>query len=584
MRIIPRSITYCDYYQVGKGRDMGVDSVLGFFMKLASGTARMTSSRQVSPCCFLLPSLSIACLRLASSPHVSAWQAYRLAERTSLTRNLSFYYAHVGMYIGSLHEYHNAYLMLALGFIGCIGEATSVLQGAAAPSLNLINELYGWMALLFFGFHLLPYVTALLREEGWVAALCKPIKQLLQLSPVYFSMQGRMIGHCFAREFSEGGGGYVATGRGLSVEHIPFYKLYTMMAIPGYYPAVEMIFFLLTILFLPGSDGEAKLNLFGTVFAWIYPVSLLFGNRYRLSHPCLAASLHPGSCCFCLLAPCTASLRCSHSHRVAAGPSWFNPHAFEDPEKDRGCRSWRLTQARRDFHLWVRWLTSTMRACDVDPNSKSDSPLDQLSRPLAFYKSDVDTRIELYPKVEGGEEVTKVKVEVKNDGVCLVEGGNMRFPMTERKVKWGVVVPDLWPEQNQEPSPPLFSAAAAGKSPLRPSISTGTPTATPAKEKKYTRKNAANPRYADPLPKPVLNLYDNPRKLVGKIKSVDERFKGWVVVNVVVQDGQGQRTIEQRFENPWNGKLGKLDAYQTGSSWREFHASKQQNKSGVEVR
>lgn len=29
---------------------------------------------------------------------------------------------------------------------------------------------------------------------------------------------------------------------------------------------------------------------------------------------------------------------------------------------------------------------------------------------------------------------------------------------------------------------------------------------------------------------------------------------------------------------------GKLDAYQTGSSWREFHASKQQNKSGVEVR
>ena len=46
-----RYITYCDYYQVGKGRDMGADSVLGFFMKLASGTARMTTSRQVRPCC-----------------------------------------------------------------------------------------------------------------------------------------------------------------------------------------------------------------------------------------------------------------------------------------------------------------------------------------------------------------------------------------------------------------------------------------------------------------------------------------------------------------------------------------------------
>lgn len=63
-----RTITYCDYLQFGKGRDMGVDSVLGFFTKLASGTAKMTTSRQ----------------------------ACRIAERMALPRNLSFYYGHIG--------------------------------------------------------------------------------------------------------------------------------------------------------------------------------------------------------------------------------------------------------------------------------------------------------------------------------------------------------------------------------------------------------------------------------------------------------------------------------------------------------
>jgi len=59
-----RYIRYCDYYQVGKGRDMGFREVLGFFRKLACGTANQTTTRQ----------------------------AFRLAERSSFARNMSFYY------------------------------------------------------------------------------------------------------------------------------------------------------------------------------------------------------------------------------------------------------------------------------------------------------------------------------------------------------------------------------------------------------------------------------------------------------------------------------------------------------------
>ena len=56
---------------------------------------------------------------------------------------------------------------------------------------------------------MVPYVFALLTEEGWRAALCKPLLQLVQLSPLYYLVQSRFIGHYFSRELSQGGGGYV---------------------------------------------------------------------------------------------------------------------------------------------------------------------------------------------------------------------------------------------------------------------------------------------------------------------------------------------------------------------------------------
>ena len=41
------AIKHVEYLQVGKGRDMGLLSILTFFAKLSAGTAEMTSSRQV---------------------------------------------------------------------------------------------------------------------------------------------------------------------------------------------------------------------------------------------------------------------------------------------------------------------------------------------------------------------------------------------------------------------------------------------------------------------------------------------------------------------------------------------------------
>lgn len=61
------NIVHREYFLLGKGRDMGFLSILGFFCKLSSGTAQMTTSRQ----------------------------AYRLGVRLGLGRAMGFYYGHM---------------------------------------------------------------------------------------------------------------------------------------------------------------------------------------------------------------------------------------------------------------------------------------------------------------------------------------------------------------------------------------------------------------------------------------------------------------------------------------------------------
>eukprot|EP00965_Chrysotila_dentata_P206297 6183462-Pleurochrysis_carterae.AAC.2 len=232
--------------QVGKGRDMGVDSILGFFSKLSVGTAEMTTTRQ----------------------------AFRLGNRLAFGRLLGFYYAHIGSYVGQLHYYHSSYMLLALSFLGAVADGTKVLPGAAKPAAALMDSMYGFLSVLFILSSMLPLVFVLLKEEGWRSALTTPLRHLSRLSPVYFLVQSRVIGASFARELSQGGGGYVATGRGLGIFHINFHKIYTFLAEASFYPAMD---FLLLLVLWPFATNHIHVGGFALFFAWLTTVSLLFG-------------------------------------------------------------------------------------------------------------------------------------------------------------------------------------------------------------------------------------------------------------------------------------------------------------------
>jgi len=240
------TIVHREYFQVGKGRDLGAITILQFFSKLSQGTAQMTTSRQ----------------------------ALRLGLRLGFGRLLGFYYAHVGYYLGQLHFYHASYLQLALMLGGALCDGTGVLPGASEPAASLFNRLYGVLSVLFFAFSILPLFLALLVEEGPRSATLKPLWQIARLSPLFFVLQSRAIAHYFSMEFAVGGASYIPTGRGLAISHQRFSELYASFAASSIYPGAEL---LLMLVLPPLVMPSLELNLWSVVLAGLTPCALLLG-------------------------------------------------------------------------------------------------------------------------------------------------------------------------------------------------------------------------------------------------------------------------------------------------------------------
>ena len=244
------TIVHREYFQVGKGRDLGAITILQFFSKLSQGTAQMTTSRQ----------------------------ALRLGLRLGFGRLLGFYYAHIGYYLGQLHYYHASYLQLALMLGGALCDGTGVLPGASEPAAALFNGLYGALSVLFFACSVLPLTLALLVEEGPRTAILKPLWQIARLSPLFFILQSRAIAHYFSMEFAVGGASYIPTGRGLAITHQRFHELYVSFAAAAFYPGLELGLFLAFTIYLTASPAvAAHLTPFAVSLTTLTPVALLFG-------------------------------------------------------------------------------------------------------------------------------------------------------------------------------------------------------------------------------------------------------------------------------------------------------------------
>lgn len=152
----------------------------------------------------------------------------------------------------------------------------------ANDCLLMLNNLNAPLSLLFLGFSILPLFFVTWEREGLLIALLKPIRQVGKLSLLFFVLQGRCIGHYFARELSLAKAAYLATGRGLAIEHVPFHKLYAFLSGSCYLPGAELMALLAGVWAL--STPTHRVTITASVFAALTPLALLLGPALLNPH------------------------------------------------------------------------------------------------------------------------------------------------------------------------------------------------------------------------------------------------------------------------------------------------------------
>jgi 1,3-beta-glucan synthase len=226
-------IKHCDYYQCGKGRDLGFSSILNFTTKIGGGMGEQLLSREY----------------------------YYIGTQMSLDRFLSFYYAHPGFHI------NNLFIMLSLEIfmltvvnlgalnyelIPCIYDKNSPITDLKIPigCQNLqpiLDWVYRYVLSIFICFFIsfIPLVLHELSERGLWKASRRLFMHFLSLSPIFEVFVCQIYTDSLKKDIIFGGARYISTGRGFSISRVSFTKLYSAYAPTSIYAGARLFLLLL---------------------------------------------------------------------------------------------------------------------------------------------------------------------------------------------------------------------------------------------------------------------------------------------------------------------------------------------------
>lgn len=247
-------IKHCEYYQCGKGRDLGFGSILNFTTKIGTGMGEQMLSREY----------------------------YYLGTQLPIDRFLSFYYAHPGFHI------NNMFIMLSLQMfmfcminIGALRNQTihcrynrqvPITDPLLPTGCANVNAVTDWVTrcilsiFIVFFMSFIPLSVQELMERGVWRAATRFGKQLGSLSPLFEVFVCRVYAHSVQQNLSFGGARYIGTGRGFATARIPFGVLYSRFASPSIYFGARV---LLMVLFATTTMWQAAI-----VYFWLQLIAL----------------------------------------------------------------------------------------------------------------------------------------------------------------------------------------------------------------------------------------------------------------------------------------------------------------------
>jgi 1,3-beta-glucan synthase len=233
-------IKHSEYFQCGKGRDLGFGSIMNFTTKIGTGMGEQMLSREY----------------------------YYLGTQLPLDRFLSFYYAHPGFHLNNIFIMLSVQLlMICLINIGSLRNQviaceynpdvpiTDILYPLGCNNINVVTDwIYRCVLSIFVVFFMsfIPLAVQELIERGPWRSAQRLGKQIGSLSPILEVFICQIYANSVTQDLSFGGARYIGTGRGFATARIPFSILFSRFAGPSIYNGGRLMLMLL----------------FGTLTAW----------------------------------------------------------------------------------------------------------------------------------------------------------------------------------------------------------------------------------------------------------------------------------------------------------------------------
>lgn len=211
-------IRHCEYYQCGKGRDLGFISILNFTYKIGAGMGEQMLSREY----------------------------FWLGTQLPFDRFFSFYYAHPGFHL------NNVFIMISLDFflviilwlssIASVSLLCRYRKGQLStdphlpPGCKNVLPLIDWVRrcvlsiFVVFFISIVPLFFQELTEKGLIRSLTRIVKHFVSLSMLFEIFVTRIYSRSFLNDLGVGGAKYVATGRGFATSRSHAYTLWEAYA------------------------------------------------------------------------------------------------------------------------------------------------------------------------------------------------------------------------------------------------------------------------------------------------------------------------------------------------------------------
>ncbi|KAF9069635.1 1,3-beta-glucan synthase [Rhodocollybia butyracea] len=224
-------IKHSEYYQCGKGRDLGFGTILNFQTKIGTGMGEQMLSREY----------------------------YYLGTQLPIDRFLTFYYGHPGFHVNNILVIYSIQIfMLTLVYLGTLNKELLICKVDSSgnpipgqPGCYILEPVFDWIKrcivsiFLVFIIAFLPLFLQELVERGTGKALMRLGKHFLSLSPLFEVFSTNIYSQSILSNLTFGGARYIATGRGFATTRISFSILYSRFAGPSIYMGMRNLLLLL---------------------------------------------------------------------------------------------------------------------------------------------------------------------------------------------------------------------------------------------------------------------------------------------------------------------------------------------------